>query len=67
MGEQFNLKEELKGGKYDTLGKQRLESEEKEGEGEEGRGPALIYGWSARKVEACKQNDKWVSSDRVLY
>lgn len=27
----------------------------------------VIYGWSSRKVEACSQNDKWVSSDRVLY
>lgn len=38
--------------------------------GEENGGGAIatvIYGWSSVNVEACKQNDKWVSSDRVLY
>lgn len=54
------------------LGKKHLREIKCSGGKEEGRkrGGAttkIIYGWSSARVEAFSPNDKWVSSDRVLY
>lgn len=64
-GECFNLNEEL--GENIIPERYRAATDRKKEENGGGGLATVIYGWSSTKVEACLQNDKWVSSDRVLY